>query len=120
MHAYLAAVLREIGCPSMRVGGTADHVHLLFGISRSLALQKVVETVKTSSSKWIKTRDARYRPFHWQSGYGAFSISPSHVAAAVRYIENQESHHRRVTFQDELRRLLQRYGVEYDERYIWD
>jgi hypothetical protein len=76
--------------------------------------------MKTGSSKWIKTRGPRYRGFHWQSGYGAFSISPSHRPALERYFAGQRVHHERVSFQDEYRRLLKKYEVEYDERYVWD
>ena len=120
MHPYLAVVLRENDCPSLRVGGVEDHVHLFLGLSRTLTVAKVVETVKTSSSKWIKTKGPEFAPFHWQAGYGAFSVSQSDADAVVRYIESQEEHHRRTTFQDEYRKFLERYQVAYDERYVWD
>jgi hypothetical protein len=79
-----------------------------------------VEEVKTASSKWIKTKGREFRNFHWQSGYGAFSIGQSQASTVTRYIGRQKQHHRRVTFQDEYRKFLKAYEVEYDERYVWD
>lgn len=120
LHPYLAGTLDNIQCPSLQVGGVEDHVHLLFGLSRTRTVAEVVETVKTSSSKWIKTNDVRLIGFHWQSGYGAFSVSQSDADTVVGYIRNQAQHHERMTFQDEYRRLLERYQVAFDERYAWD
>jgi len=120
VHAYLATVLNNLDSPAQKIGGMSDHVHILFRMSKNHALAKVVETVKTSSSKWIKTQDPALRAFHWQNGYGGFSVSPLQVEAAVQYIDHQEEHHRAVSFQDEYRKFLQTYGVEYDERYVWD
>jgi REP element-mobilizing transposase RayT len=120
LHAYLGGILREWHSPALRVGGVEDHVHILFQLSKNHALARVVEEVKKGSSKWIKTKAAELRGFHWQNGYGAFSVSPSNVPAVDRYIANQEEHHRRLTFQDEFRGFLKRHGVEYDERYVWD
>ena len=77
-----------------------------------------MEIVKTSSSKWIKTKGPEFARFHWQGGYGAFSVSQSDADAVVRYIDNQEAHHRRLSFQDEFRTFLERYQVAYDERYV--
>jgi putative transposase len=120
LHPYLAVVLRDDECPPLQVGGVEDHVHLLFGLSRTRTVAQVVEAVKTSSSKWIKTKGSAFSEFHWQAGYGAFSVSQSHTEAVVRYIQNQCKHHEKVTFQEEFRELLRRYQIEYDERYVWD
>jgi putative transposase len=120
LHPYLAATLDNIQCPSLQVGGVEDHVHLFFGLSRTRTIADIVETVKTSSSKWIKTKGALYTNFHWQSGYGAFSVSQSDASAVVTYICNQAQHHQKMTFQEEYRRLLERYQVAFDERYVWD
>jgi len=120
LHPYLAVALRESGCPSLQVGGADDHVHLLFGLSRTLTVAQVVESVKTSSSKWMKTKDSTYSNFFWQAGYGAFSVSQSHAAAVIRYIQGQEEHHRKETFQEEYLKFLHRYQVSYDERHVWD
>ncbi len=102
------------------IGGTTDHVHALFLLSKNHTLSRIVEQVKKGSSKWIKTQGSEFANFHWQNGYGSFSVSQSHVAQARRYIESQEEHHRSVTFQEEFRLFLKRYHVEYDERYVWD
>jgi putative transposase len=120
LHPYLAGTLDNIGCPSIQVGGMEDHVHLFFGLSRTRTIADVVETVKTSSSKWIKTKGVGLAEFHWQLGYGAFSVSQSDADAAVAYIRNQAQHHQKWTFQDEYRRLLERYQVAFDEQYVWD
>ena len=120
LHAYLAGTLDHTDCPSLRVGGVEDHVHLLFGLSRTRTIAEVVEKVKTSSSKWLKARDPSFSEFHWQAGYGAFSVSQSDAEKVVDYIRNQEVHHRKLTFQDEYRKLLERYHVSFDERYVWD
>ena len=103
LHPYLSVVLNDHDCPSLQVGGVEDHVHLLFGLSRTTTIAQIVEAIKTSSSKWIKTRDERYGDFHWQAGYGAFSVSSSQVSRVIRYIQNQPDHHRRFSFQDEFR-----------------
>jgi len=120
MHRYLATVLRTHDCHTMIVGGCADHIHALFALSRNYAIKDVVKEVKRTSSSWIKTVERRYSKFRWQAGYGAFSVSQSHVSEVLRYIQNQEEHHRRKTFQDEFRTFLKRYEIEYDEKYVWD
>ena len=120
LHPYLAGMLDNLQCPSLRVGGVQDHVHLFFGLSRTRTIAEVVETVKTSSSKWIKTKGAAFADFHWQSGYGAFSVSQSDAETVAAYIRNQAQHHQKMTFQEEYRRLLERYQVTFDENYVWD
>jgi REP element-mobilizing transposase RayT len=120
LHPYLAGMLDNLQCPSLRVGGVQDHVHLFFGLSRTRTIAEVVETVKTSSSKWIKTKGAAFADFHWQSGYGAFSVSQSDAETVAAYIRNQAQHHQKMTFQEEYRRLLERYQVAFDENYVWD
>jgi putative transposase len=100
--------------------GVADHVHILCRLSRTMSIADLVAELKRESSKWIKVRDPRLAKFHWQDGYGAFSISPSHVEALQEYIRTQEEHHRHEGFQAEFRRILEKYEVEFDERYVWD
>ena len=113
LHPYLAVVLNNDGCLSLQVGGVEDHVHLLFALSRIRTLAQVVENVKTSSSKWLKTKSPALTDFHWQNGYGVFSVSHSHAASVVDYIVRQEEHHGAMTFQQELRQLLERHEMEY-------
>jgi REP element-mobilizing transposase RayT len=120
LFAYQAGIYQQWRSPALVIGGVDDHVHALFALSRNYALKKIVEEVKKGSSKWMKSEGPRSPDFHWQAGYAAFSVSQSSVEEVKRYIENQEEHHRRMTFQDELRALLQRHEIEFDERYVWD
>lgn len=120
LHAYLAAVFRESSSPALTINGTANHVHTLFTLSRTVTVAEIAEEVKKRSSKWAKTKGGAYRNFQWQSGYGAFSVSQSNVAAVKKYIARQKEHHRRKTFEEEYRSFLEKYGVAYDERYVWD
>lgn len=120
IHAYLAATLNNMECPCIAAGGVADHVHILCRLSRKITVANLVRDIKKASSSMLNDRGGDLRGFHWQNGYGAFSISPSHVPPLVKYIEDQEEHHRKESFQDEFRRLLRKYGIEFDERYVWD
>ena len=120
LHACLATVARNVDCECFRVGGVADHVHLAVRLSRTLTMAKLIEELKTSSSKWLKTQSPALASFAWQRGYGAFSVGPSDLNALLHYIDTQEEHHRARTFQDEYRAFLTKYGIEYDERYVWD
>jgi REP element-mobilizing transposase RayT len=120
LYPYIASIFKAMKSPALIIDGASDHLHTLFSLSRVVTIADLVEEVKTESSKWIKTKGQEFRNFHWQNGYGAFSISQSEVATVKRYIRRQKEHHRRVTFQDEYRRFLAAYEVEYDERYVWD
>ena len=120
LYAYLSTIVRNAGCECFRVGGTADHVHLAIRISRTKSVSDLVEGLKSSSSKWLKTKSQLLERFAWQRGYAAFSVGPTDRDALIGYIETQEEHHRKHSFQDEMRAFLKRYGVECDERYMWD
>jgi putative transposase len=120
LHAYLKGTCNNQGSPSLCVGGTEDHVHILCRLSKTLDVASLIRELKRDSSKWIKDENPRLADFYWQKGYGAFSVSPSHVDGLIQYIDSQEEHHRRETFQDEFRRLCKKYGVDIDERYVWD
>ena len=117
--AYLAGIFREVNCPALQVGAVDDHIHALCRLARTLPVSKLLEEVKKSSSRWIKSVDPRYADFAWQAGYGAFSVCESHAAAVRRYIANQAAHHRRVSFEEEFRRLLRMHNVPFDERYLF-
>jgi REP element-mobilizing transposase RayT len=104
----------------LRAGGVADHLHIIATLPRTLSQAAMVETVKKTSSKWIKTLDSKYRSFYWQRGYGAFSVSNGELSAVLDYVESQEEHHRARSFQEEYREVLSKCGVEFDERYVWD
>ncbi len=120
LHAYLAGICDHLDSPAITIGGVADHVHLLCRFGRTHSVAELVRELKRDSSKWIKTQNQELAAFHWQDGYGAFSVSPAHVEPLKKYIADQERHHRRDTFQDEFRRLLRKYDLEWDERYVWD
>jgi len=120
LHAYLATVSRNANCECFRVGGVADHVHLAIRLSRTITMAQLIEELKTSSSKWLKTQSPALAAFAWQRGYGAFSVGPADLNALLHYIDTQEEHHQTRTFQDEYRTFLKKYGIEYDERYVWD
>jgi putative transposase len=114
LQGYLAAVLNKQDSPALKVGGMSDHVHALFRLSENLALAKIVEEVKNSSSKWVKTQGRGFANFQWQSGYGAFSVSAADVEVVVEYIVRQQIHRRAVSFQEEFRKLLDAHGIAYD------
>jgi REP element-mobilizing transposase RayT len=120
LHAYMAGILQSLESPALTINSVADHVHILFSLDKDRAIAKVVMEVKRGSSKWIKTQGRAFRKFHWQSGYGGFSIGKSAVERTKSYIARQAKHHRNKTFQEEFRKFLHRYEVEYDERYVWD
>jgi REP element-mobilizing transposase RayT len=120
LHSYLSGACKNLGSPSLITGGVDDHVHILCRLSKTIALSELVRELKRESSKWVKPESPRLLTFQWQSGYGAFSISPSHVDDLKHYIANQVEHHKSETFQDEFRRLCRKYGIEIDERYVWD
>ena len=121
LFAYQTGIFKDWESSALVIGGVEDHVHALFSLSKNHALKKIVEEVKKGSSKWMKTsRGASNKDFQWQSGYAAFSVSQSNLREVGKYIENQAEHHRKMTFQDELRALFNRHAVDFDERYVWD
>jgi len=120
LHAYLAGLCRARGAEAFRVGGTNDHVHIACTLPRTLTMAKLVEEIKKPSSIWMKQQKGGPRIFSWQSGYGIFSMGQSQLPTLLRYIDNQEEHHRTKSFKEELIELLEKYGVDYDEKYLWD
>ena len=119
LFAYLSATLKNHESRRLTVNGTTNHIHLLISLSKNVALSAVIAELKKSSSKWIKTNGSGFRDFCWQDGYGAFSVGQSNVGALKEYIARQKEHHRRRPFESELLVLLKKYGVQYDERYLW-
>ena len=120
LHTYLAGVCNRLECQAIKVGGYTDHVHILCMLSKKITLIKLMQELKSNSSKWIKTKDDKYKNFYWQDGYGAFSVNPSQVVFVKNYIANQKEHHSNKTFKQELLAFLKKYQVNYDERYLWD
>jgi REP element-mobilizing transposase RayT len=120
LFSYLAGICKNLDSFPIQLGGYRDHVHILCSLSRKIALMDLLEEVKSHSSKWIKTKGDKYTKFYWQNGYGGFSVNPADCDKVVNYIQNQESHHKSKSFQEEYRAFLKKYQVEYDERYVWD
>ena len=120
LHSYLGGTCKKLECQPIKVGGYTDHIHILCMLSKKIALMKLMEELKSSSSKWIKTKADDYANFYWQDGYGAFSVNPTNVDALIVYIENQHVHHQKKTYQHEYRGILKKHKIEYDERYVWD
>ena len=120
LHRYIGGILNHLECQPVIVGGVEDHVHLLCTLSRTCQAAEMVKEVKRGSSLWLKTKSPDLHDFAWQNGYGIFSIGFSQIQTVQKYIAGQEEHHRKVSFQDELRELLRRYEIEFDERYAWD
>lgn len=120
VHKFLTGVYKNLNVPLVQIGGVADHVHVLCRLSSAISIKELIAEQKRNSSKYVKSLSSQLAEFYWQAGYGAFSVSPSHVSELIEYIRNQDEHHRHETFQDEFRRLLKKYGIEYDERYVWD
>jgi putative transposase len=120
MHRYIAGVCKTLECPAVIVGGVSDHVHVLANQSRTISLAEWVKEMKRASSLWAKNRHPEWESFQWQAGYGAFSVSQSQRESVRAYIDSQEEHHRQASFQDELRQLLKKQEISFDERYVWD
>ena len=120
LHAYLGGVSKTLDCPPIIVGGMEDHVHLLARFGRKIMQAEWVKELKRVSNLWLKERGRTFADFQWQGGYADFSVSPSNLERVKAYIANQEEHHRKLSFQDELRALLRKHNVEWDERYVWD
>ena len=120
LYAFMGGVLKAFDSKSIKINGVEDHVHIFCVLSRNYALKKIIEEVKKRSSVWIKTKGPKYRNFFWQPGYAAHSVTPSQADVVERYITNQEAHHKRMSFQEELRIICSKNGMELDERYAWD
>jgi putative transposase len=120
LHAYLGGISKTLECPPIKLGGVEDHVHVLARLGRTIAQADWVKELKRVSNLWLKERGVDFADFEWQGGYAAFSVSQSNVESVTDYIARQEEHHRAKTFQDELRALLRKHNLEFDERYVWD
>ncbi len=120
LYAYMGAVIKDNASIPIIINGTHDHVHVLCIMSKTITLAKLTEEVKRHSSRWIKTRGRQYKGFAWQGGYAGFSVSPSLHDKTRDYIMNQEKHHKKMTFKEELILFLKEYGIDYNEKYLWD
>ena len=120
LYKYISTIIRNLGCECPLMGGVADHVHLAVRLSRTIAIATLLDEVKASSSKWMKTQSPTAANFAWQRGYGVFSVGPTDQDKLLAYIRNQEEHHKTHTFQDEYLAFLTKYKIAYDEKYVWD
>ena len=120
LHAYMGGTLNGLGCAPIEINSEPDHVHALFLLGRTVALSELIRVLKKSSNDWLRGRAPKLDAFHWQAGYGAFSVSQSAADEVREYIRGQYEHHKTVSFQDEYRAFLRRYQVAFDEQYVWD
>lgn len=120
LYAYITKICQSYDSPIKQIGGMPDHVHLLLSLSRKISLADLVKKIKSNSSRWIKSKGIGYKLFAWQNGYGAFSIGQSGFKSCAKYIANQKNHHKKVSFKDELKILLVKYCIEFNEKYLWD
>ena len=120
LYAYMATVIKDNESNLIRINGVENHVHILCTLSKNIAFSKFMELIKKHSSRWIKTMDVHYEKFAWQTGYAGFSVSPSVLNKTIKYIENQEKHHQKMSYKDELEHFLKMYKIEYDEKYLWE
>ena len=119
LFAYIGSIIKDCNSIPIKINGVEDHVHILCVMSKNIALSKLVEEIKKHSSRWIKTKSSYYSNFAWQAGYGGFSVSPSIHDKTIRYINNQEEHHKMITFKEEYILFLKEYGIDYDEQFLW-
>ncbi len=120
VHGYMATIFCDMDCPFVKIGGATDHIHVLFNIGKTNLPVKVIQNIKKETSKFIKTIDDKYCDFSWQKGYGLFSVSPKDLDSVKNYINIQMEHHKKMSFQYEYRLYLEKYKIDYDEKYIWD
>src|SRR6056297_501110 len=120
LYNYIGGICKDLDRNPVQVGGHKNHIHLLCLHSRKIAQMTLIQQVKQGSSKWIKSIDSTYANFYWQDGYGIFFVSPNNVDTVIEYINNQHKHHQSMSFNDEYRKYLNKYGIDFDERYVWD
>jgi putative transposase len=120
LYAYIGGIIRGEGGILLEAGGMPDHCHLLVKLKPAISVSEMLNRIKSKSSKWVNDERPALRKFGWQEGFSAFTVSESRVPAVRRYLRGQEAHHRRQSYQDEVRTLLRRHGIEFDERYLWD
>lgn len=119
IFAYVGGIIKNIGGIPIGIGGTTNHIHILTSLPKTKPLSEFVRMIKSDSSRWIKSIDSYYDNFSWQDGYAAFSVSHNGINNTLNYIRNQAKHHKKITFQDEYMSLLNKYGIKYDERYLF-
>ena len=120
LYGYIASICRTYKSNVFKIGGTKDHIHIAFTLPRTISVANLLEEIKKSTSKWIKTKNSKFKSFSWQAGYAVFSLGQSQLDILVKYIGNQKNHHKKKTFQEEVVEFLKKYDLEYDEQFLWD
>jgi putative transposase len=120
LFAYIGGVIRDNGGILMKINASPDHIHILSTLPKNISQSKFLEEIKRNSSLWIKTKGKNYTKFAWQRGYGIFSVSSSGLNSISNYIQNQKKYHQKISFKEELICLLKEFGIDYDEKYLWD
>ena len=120
LYDYLGGICKKMDSNPVQIGGYKNHVHILCLLSRKVSQMKLIQELKQGSSKWIKTQSRAYSEFYWQDGYGIFSVSPKSVDRVISYIQNQHDHHQTLTFKEEYVKFLEKYDVDYNEKYLWE
>jgi len=119
LHKYITGIFQENKHKMLQINSMPDHIHILIGLNPEQSISSIIQNVKAESSKWINDQKFTPSKFAWQQGYGAFSYSRSHLSRVIRYIQQQELHHRKRTFLNEYKSFLKAFCIEYDERYIF-
>ncbi len=117
---YVCGTARQLNCPVIKINGVEDHVHILLRLGRTISISELISELKSSSSRWIKTKGDQYRHFSWQGGYGAFSVSSPIINGVIKYISNQKEHHKTLSFKEEFIGMLKRSHIDYEEKFLWD
>ena len=120
LYSFLIGVSKKLDSPIIKISGVSEHIHLICDLSRNCSVAEIVRELKRTSSKWIQDKAPLLKTFHWQNGYSVFSVSPSNLESVKGYLEKQSEHHKKISFQEEVRKFLKKYGIKYNERYIWD
>jgi putative transposase len=120
LFGYLHGIVENNKSKLILANGTANHVHLLISLGKIISVSELVGDIKRSSSVWIKTQSSQFKSFQWQEGYGAFSVGQSQVGEVMKYIANQKEHHKKKSFENEMREFYRKYEMDFEERYVWD
>ena len=120
LHQYICGMSRKLGCPIIKINSIEDHVHILLSYGKTITFSDLISKLKSSSSRWMKTKGNHYKDFSWQKGYGGFAVCNSSMESVIKYIASQKEHHKHKTFKEEYLEMLKRAKISYDERYLWD
>lgn len=120
LYSYISGIIEKQGHKLLAINGMTDHIHIFIGMRPTQSISDLLQDIKRNSALWINQKGFVNGKFEWQEGYGAFSYSKSHVSSVINYIENQEEHHKKISFRDEYLEFLKKFEIEYNEKYIFD